>query len=142
MRSLLLFLIATSLTAQETQPPVSVRVSGEIRFKKAAPIYLRLLALDDAKQELIAREQIIALKPEDVARGSLRFEFAGLAPGRYALRCFQDVNGNKKLDIGMFGPKEPWSTYRLARPKFRPPRFEEMAFDASADVLDANLVMQ
>jgi len=119
MRSLLLFLIATALTAQETLPHASVRVAGEIRFKKTAPVFLRLLALDEAKQAFVAREQIIEIKTEDIARGTLRFEFAGLAPGHYALKCFQDVNGNKKLDIGMFGPKEPWSTYRLARPKFR-----------------------
>ena len=38
------------------------------------------------------------------------------------------VNGNGDLDMGSFGPKEPWGTYRDARPKFRGPKFEEMAF--------------
>ena len=54
---------------------------------------------------------------------------AGVPPGRYAVKCFQDTNGNRKLDIGMFGPKEPWAVHRPARPKLRPPRFEEMAFE-------------
>jgi uncharacterized protein (DUF2141 family) len=135
-------LLAPMLLAEESPVPPSVRVAGEVRFKKSAPIFLRLIALDEAKKEVVVREQIIDLTAEDIARASIHFELAGLAPGRYALKCFQDTNGNKKIDIGMFGPKEPWSTYRLARPKFRPPRFEEMAFDAVQDVTNAHLILR
>jgi uncharacterized protein (DUF2141 family) len=120
----------------------SVVISGEVRFRKNAPIFLQLLELDQGKQERVAREQVIELVPEDVARGTVRYEFAGLPPGRYALKCFQDTNGNKKIDIGIFGPKEPWATYRLAKPKLRAPRFEEMAFDATHDVATADLTLR
>ncbi len=120
----------------------SVTIGGEVRFEKRAPVFLQLLALDASGKETVARSQVITLEPEDVARRMVRFEFAGLAPGRYALKAFQDLNGNGKIDIGIFGPKEPWATYRLARPKLRPPRFEEMAFDAQTSVSDANLVMR
>ena len=120
----------------------AVRVAGEVRFKKAAPIFLRLIALDADGKEVVAREQVIEPTPGDVARGSLRFEFAELAPGRYALKCFQDTNGNKKIDIGLFVPKEPWATYRLAKPKLRAPRFEEMAFDVVQDVTNADLLLR
>ena len=54
----------------------------------------------------------------------------------YAIRVFQDVNGNGDLDIGSFGPKEPWGTYRNVRPKFRGPKFEEMAFDVKETMKD------
>jgi uncharacterized protein (DUF2141 family) len=135
-------LLATVLLAGEPAAPASVRVAGEVRFKKSAPIFLRLIALDEAKTEVVVREQIIELTTEDVARATVHFQFAGLTPGRYALKCFQDTNGNKKIDIGLFGPKEPWATYRLAKPKFRAPRFEEMAFDAVQDVTDAHLILR
>jgi len=128
--------------AEEASPTRTVTISGDVRPKKNAPVFLRLLALDSSGKEYVARERVIELTAADVARGSLRYEFAGLQPGSYALKAFQDTNGNKKLDIGVFGPKEPWATYRHARPKLRPPRFEEMAFDAQADVADAQLVMR
>ena len=126
---------------QDAVPPTVV-ISGEVRFKKNAPIFLRLLELDQAKQERVAREQVIELTPEDAARRTVRYEFAGLPPGRYAVKCFQDTNGNGKIDIGLFGPKEPWATYRLAKPKLRAPRFEEMAFDVTLDVTTADLTLR
>ena len=135
-------LLATLLLAEESAAPLSVRVAGEVRFKKSAPIFLRLIALDEAKTEVVVRERIIELTTDDVARAAVPFEFAGLTPGRYALKCFQDTNGNQKIDIGLFGPKEPWATYRLAKPKLRAPRFEEMAFDAVQDVTNAHLILR
>jgi uncharacterized protein (DUF2141 family) len=135
-------LLETMLLAEESPAPPSVRVAGEVRFKKSAPIFLRLIALDEGKTEVVVREQIIEPTKEDVARDAVHFEFAGLTPGRYALKCFQDTNGNKKIDIGLFGPKEPWATYRLAKPKLRAPRFEEMAFDAVQDVTNAHLILR
>jgi uncharacterized protein (DUF2141 family) len=138
---LLLGVAAARVAAQGTEA-TTVSIGGEVRFEKPAPVFLKLLALDASGKEFVARERVIALTAEDVTRRHLRFEFADLAPGRYALQAFQDVNGNGKIDIGIFGPKEPWATYRLAQPRFRPPRFEEMAFDARANVTDANLVMR
>ena len=139
---LVALLLATTLLAEEPPAPPSLRVAGEVRFEKSAPIFLRLIALDETKAEVVAREQIIELATEDVARGTVHYEFGGLAPGRYALKCFQDTNRNKKLDIGVFGPKEPWATYRLAKPKLRPPRFEEMAFDVAEDLTNAHLILR
>ena len=133
---------AVAGTSGQAVPAKTVTVGGEAHFEKAAPIFLQLLALDASGKEAVVREQVVALTPEDVARRRLGFAFADLAPGRYALKAFQDVNGNGKIDIGVFGPKEPWATYRLARPKLRPPRFEEMAFDAMLSVTDVALVLR
>jgi uncharacterized protein (DUF2141 family) len=139
-------LVAFASAGGGSEEPAStgatVRIGGLVTFKKNGPLFLRLIDLDEAKRERVVREQVIEIQADGLARGSLRYEFAGLAPGRYAVKCFQDRNGNKKIDIGLFGPKEPWATYRLARPKMRAPRFEEMAFEAWTDVLDADLVMR
>ncbi|MBN2371834.1 MAG: DUF2141 domain-containing protein [Vicinamibacteria bacterium] len=140
--SLLLGGAPESNVAERNDVIRAVAIGGEVRFNKNAPIFLRLLEPDEAKQERVARERVIELSGEDAARGAIRYEFNGLQPGRYAVKCFQDTNGNGKLDVGMFGPKEPWATFRLARPKLRAPRFEEMAFDASQDVTDADLLLR
>jgi uncharacterized protein (DUF2141 family) len=134
--------LSPALADQEASPTKTVRIAGEIRFKKTASIVLRLLSRDQSGKERAERRQILPISAEDAARGSIHYEFAELMPGRYAVMCFQDTNGNGKLDIGMFGPKEPATAYRLARPKFRAPRFEEMAFDVAQDMASADLVLR
>jgi uncharacterized protein (DUF2141 family) len=134
--------LSPALADQEASPSKTVRISGEIQFKRTASIVLRLLSRDQSGKEGTERRQVLPISAEDAARGSVHYEFAELAPGRYAVMCFQDTNGNGKLDIGMFGPKEPATTYRLARPKFRAPHFEEMAFDATQDVTNADLILR
>ncbi|MBI4773529.1 MAG: DUF2141 domain-containing protein [Deltaproteobacteria bacterium] len=74
---------------------------------------------------------VIPIGNPDHAGASLTFVLKDVPPGRYALQSFQDINGNKKLDIGMFGPKEPWGNYRPSRPSFRAPAFDECAFDVN-----------
>ncbi len=51
-------------------------------------------------------------------------------PGKYAVSCFHDVNGNDKLDTGWFGiPKEPYACSRGARGQFGPPTWEDAVFE-------------
>ncbi len=140
--ALLPLVILAEAANAETPPAPTVSIAGTIRFSKTAPIFLQLLSLDAQGREVVVRSQVIALDGPAVERRSLAFRFADLAPGRYALKAFQDENGNGRIDIGVFGPKEPWSTYRLARPKLRPPRFDEMAFEAASDVDHADLLMR
>jgi penicillin V acylase-like amidase (Ntn superfamily)/uncharacterized protein (DUF2141 family) len=55
--------------------------------------------------------------------------------GTYAIACFHDINGNKKLDGGMFGiPKEPYAFYRNKKGLFGlPPKYEDIKFDLLKD---------
>ncbi len=60
---------------------------------------------------------------------ALTIDAGELAPGRYAVSVYQDVNGNHKLDSGLFGiPKEPVGASNNPKPHFGPPRFDECAF--------------
>ena len=63
--------------------------------------------------------------------GSATFRFQNVKEGRYALRCFQDMNGNGTLDKGMFGPTEPYGFSRT--PKGFPIRFSDIAFNLNKD---------
>ncbi len=59
----------------------------------------------------------------------MSFDAGELAPGRYAVSVYLDVNGNKRLDVGHFGiPREPVGASNNPVPRFGPPRFDECAF--------------
>lgn len=61
------------------------------------------------------------------------FDFAGLDPGRYAVICYQDLNGNERLDFGTFGlPAEPYGLSNDVG-RFAPPSFEAAAVTVGTD---------
>ncbi|MBU0661663.1 DUF2141 domain-containing protein [Patescibacteria group bacterium] len=62
------------------------------------------------------------------------FHFSGLASDRYAIRVFQDTNGNEVLDSGLFGPLEPWALSWQTKTRRMPPRFEDISFRLDTDV--------
>lgn len=67
------------------------------------------------------------------ADGSLRVVFADLAPGRYAISAYHDLNSNGKLDTNLVGlPTEPLGFSNNAKVSFGPPKFKDAAFDVGA----------
>ena len=85
---------------------------------------------------------LLSVSEEDVEAGKITFAYERVLAGTYAIRAFQDENDNGKKDIGMFGPKEPWGNYRAKRPKFRGPKFEEMAFEVQEDITDIKIELK
>ena len=58
---------------------------------------------------------------------------SGLAPGRYAIAAFQDLNRDGKLGTNPVGiPNEPFGFSSEARARFGPPSFEAAAFTVTA----------
>ena len=57
--------------------------------------------------------------------GYVSFSFSNLQQGIYGIRCFQDINGNGKLDRGLFGPTEPWGFSWNRQPPSGPPAFSD-----------------
>ena len=57
-----------------------------------------------------------------------------IAPGRYALAVYHDLNANEVMDKNFVGiPKEPYGFSTNFRPKFSAPSFEDCAFDLPAN---------
>ncbi len=55
-----------------------------------------------------------------------------LPQGEYAVLVYQDMNGNKKLDLGLFNiPKEPTGFSNNFRPRFSKPQFKDAAIKIS-----------
>jgi len=78
-------------------------VSGQVKFPGDGDVIMNLLTKEeetlgkDTPQERIL---VIKLTPEQRKAGKASFNFTGVPKGAYIIRCFQDVNGNGKLDLG------------------------------------------
>lgn len=113
------------------------KVAGEVNFTKTGDIYIELVTKAQFKgEEVSSFGLIILVGPEEQITKKVSFEFENVPAGTYAIQCFQDINGNGELDMGNFGPKEPWGMYRPKRPKLRSPRFKEIKFDVKKDITD------
>jgi uncharacterized protein (DUF2141 family) len=58
--------------------------------------------------------------------------FTGVAPGRYAVSLYHDVNDNGSLDTDFFGrPTEPYGFSHDVDATFGAPSFKDAAIDVS-----------
>jgi uncharacterized protein (DUF2141 family) len=106
----ILFLVSSLVHAQET-----FTVSGEVSFSKDADIYLLLKTKQEQKQDTIpsSRTVIINLTAEQKAAKKASFTFVDVPVAFYAIHCFQDMNGNGKVDRCPRGfLLEPFATYK------------------------------
>ena len=56
-----------------------------------------------------------------------------LPEGVYAISLYQDENTNEDLDMGMFGPKEPYGFSNNAKGKFGPAKFADAKFEVTSN---------
>jgi uncharacterized protein (DUF2141 family) len=67
------------------------------------------------------------------ADASVAAKIVSLPPGTYAVRAFQDVDENGKLNTNPFGlPVEPYGFSHDAQPNMGPPTFDAAAFEVKA----------
>lgn len=65
------------------------------------------------------------------------------APGKYAIRLFQDLKGTGKLAINFLGiPTEPYAFSNNARGSMGPPAFGAAVFDVSTDGATQDIRLQ
>lgn len=88
------------------------------------------------------RGERVAANSRD-ASGRVKLVFTGLAPGRYALSAFHDLDDNGKLNANVMGlPTEPYGFSRDARGNFGPPTFDDAAVDVPATGLTVTVRVQ
>ena len=118
-------------------------VSGTIAVTKHGTVYISLLNEEGFRNNYkFLKATKVAVGPDELETGKVRYKITGIPKGVYALSVFQDVNGNGKLDFGLFGPIEPWATYHRSRPLFSGPKWEEMVFTVDTNVTDADLNLE
>jgi len=67
--------------------------------------------------------------------------FSGLSAGKYAVGTVQDLNGNGKIDYGLFGiPKEPYGVSNNRVPLLSAPTYEEAIVTIGSD--DQNIIIE
>ena len=68
-----------------------------------------------------------------VSTSSATQVFTGLAPGRYAIKAFHDVNGDGKMNANPFGiPTEPFAFSNNAVGNMGPAKWADASFDVKA----------
>ena len=98
-------------------------ISGEVLIYGVGDVYIYLADEETAKTPMTGNKVILIKDNEtDGDFRKVLFQFENVEEGVYAIRCYQDVNGNKKMDKGLFGPTEPWW---LSYQEERPPRIPQ-----------------
>lgn len=62
------------------------------------------------------------------ARATMTAKFEDIAPGTYAIALIHDENGNNKMDLAVFLPKEGFGMSRNPKIGMGPPSFKSAAF--------------
>lgn len=76
------------------------------------------------------------------AGGDLVFTFPNVAPGRYAVSTYQDLNDNHRLDFGFNGaPSEPWGFSGAGGRMMGPPSFDRTAIDIREPGLSLDIAL-
>jgi uncharacterized protein (DUF2141 family) len=120
--------------------PATWTVSGTLAVGKPGTVFISLLDEKGFKDNYRYLKRLtLTVGPDEIKAGKVSFEFTEIPTGIYSLSAFLDVNGNGRLDSGVFGPLEPWANFRRARPLMRGPNWEEVAFPVDKNVTDAAL---
>jgi len=131
--------IATLITATfatATAHAADIRVTVEGVASKDGKV---MFALFDKASEF-PRGKMSLGNMVPAAVGSVKVVFADVAPGRYAISTFHDVNGNQRMDANMLGiPSEPYGFSRDARGKMGPPSFDEAVFEVGSDTVNLTI---
>ena len=136
--------IACADNQRDTLPEHRFRINGEIRLIKIespGELFILLVNADTFKKPLHSYKKIIIpIGDKEIKAKRVQFEFESIPKGKYGIRCYLDTNGNKKLDKGMIGPKEPWGMSWQGGKVMGWPKFEDICFELRKDL--NNLVIK
>ncbi|MBV8551875.1 MAG: DUF2141 domain-containing protein [Acidobacteriaceae bacterium] len=87
-------------------------------------------------------EKAVARGKSDISSQHAVCEFAGIAPGTYAVSAFHDENSNGKLDTNFMGiPREGVGASNGAKGHMGPPKFAAAAFHFSGGRLNLKITV-
>ncbi len=71
----------------------------------------------------------VAFADVPVSGTTVTVTLRGIAPGTYAIECYQDVNANDRMDSNWLGlPQEPYGFSRDTKPFLSKPGFASVSF--------------
>jgi uncharacterized protein (DUF2141 family) len=117
-------------------------VSGQVTFPKTGNVFIYLETKEEetagkaTPQERIA---VIKLSPEQMKGRKASFSFAAVPRGEYCIKAFQDVNGNGKMDLGLWTvSEEPYGGYKSCWPF----RWDAAKFKVDKDIGGIDIQLQ
>lgn len=114
------------------------QISGSICVGKAqSAVYIFLIEEADMKTQASGFKTLLVYPSSE----NIAYKFENVPEGEYAVRIFQDSDGNKKLNRGIFGPTEPWAlSWKEGVNTKKIPDFSDISFSLSSDlILDFDL---
>ncbi len=117
------------------------RIRGVVsNYSPGYPVYI---ALYDSQRSFRDKQFVKALRvnADSLQPDSMRYTFVDIPAGEYVIAAYQDCNGNQELDMGGFGPNEPYAIFRDNCGLFAP-SFSKCKFILNADILHADLDMR
>ena len=83
-----------------------------------------------------------AIKKLVPASGASHLTFANVAPGTYAVAIVHDENGNNKMDLRLFIPREGFAFSRNPAIRMGPPKFGSASFEVGGDDVNQSVKMK
>jgi uncharacterized protein (DUF2141 family) len=122
--------LVSGMTASSQQYALTVTVSGISKDK--GTLYLSLYNSEKGYPRQPTAAFRLANAP--IRNGVSNFHLDNLPPGTYAIACYHDENGNRKLDSNLFGaPTEGTGASNDATGSFGPPKFRDAKFPLNRD---------
>lgn len=136
-----LFSLILTTISYSQQPDTTFSVSGLItNVEKGKAVFIALFSNQkDFKKHIAYKKQ--GFKRVDVSGNPIHYVFDNVESGEYIIVAFQDINGDKKINIGIFGPKEPCEIFKPKKSLFRP-KFEKCKFCINTNIGNANIVLK
>lgn len=115
---------AASTTVSTTGPAYTLTVVIPNVSKRTGKIHLGLANSTETFDGESLRTKVVDVP----ASGEIVVTFDSLVAGRYAVRLYQDLNGNNKIDFNGPIPAEPFGFSNVTM-LMGPPNFGQCAFD-------------
>jgi uncharacterized protein (DUF2141 family) len=126
-------LLLTSLAGLAVAAPAAA-ADLSVAFDIGEPRGQLMVAVYASEADYDASKPRTAQMAPVSAKGPLTVIFKDVAPGRYAIKTFQDVNGDGKMGANPFGqPTEPFGFSNNAPVRMGAPSWAETAFDVGPD---------
>ncbi|MCE7069313.1 DUF2141 domain-containing protein [Dyadobacter sp. CY327] len=118
--------IVSCLLGWYTEPAMTLNIEFTNIKKNQGKLWI---ALYKPEEKFAGKEKPKIYRIVDVKGAAPQYVAFDLAPGRYALAVYHDLNSNGVLDKNLVGiPKEPYGFSKNFRPKFSAPKFEDCEF--------------
>jgi uncharacterized protein (DUF2141 family) len=137
----ILILALTTLSSFNENPKAKATANIEVKVKqtKILPGNIKVALCNSSENfmDKLFLEGII----KSTSSGTISYTFKNVPKGTYAIRVFQDVDGDGQLSSNFFGiPNEPFGFSLNPKIKYGPPSFKQASFELKTDIsLSINL---